>query len=96
MTNRKTVSATDTEVVVKKRRKVSKEELLAQLKAEQEGQPENAVAAEVAGSLKTDNGAAEPPAEQAQPENDAAAEQAAQEAAEREAKRRARAVAHAC
>ena len=42
MTNRKTVSATDTEVVVKKRRnKVSKEELLAQLKAEQEGQPEN-------------------------------------------------------
>ena len=93
MTSRKTVSATDTEVVVKKRRKVSKEELLAQLKAEQEGQPENAVAAEpaaeVAGSLKTDNGAAEPPAEQAQPENDAAAEQAAQEAAEREAKRRA-------
>ena len=94
MTNRKTVSATDTEVVVKKRRnKVSKEELLAQLKAEQEGQPENAVAAEpaaeVAGSLKTDNGAAEQLAVQAQPENDAAAEQAAQEAAEREAKRRA-------
>ena len=90
MTSRKTVSATDTEVVVKKRRnKVSKEELLAQLKAEQEGQPENP-AAESLGSLKADSGAAEPPAEQAQPENDAAAEQAAaQEAAEREAKRRA-------
>ena len=42
MTNRKTVSTTDTEVVVKKRRnKVSKEELLAQLKADQEGQPES-------------------------------------------------------
>ena len=56
MTNRKTVSTTDTEVVVKKRRnKVSKEELLAQLKAEQEGQPENPVAepaAERLGSLK--------------------------------------------
>ena len=95
MTNRKTVSTTDTEVVVKKRRnKVSKEELLAQLKAEQEGQPENAVvaepaAAEVTGSLKTDSSAAEQLAVQAQPENDAAAEQAAQEAAEREAKRRA-------
>ena len=94
MTSRKTVSATDTEVVVKKRRnKVSKEELLAQLKAEQEGQPENPAAepaAERLGSLKADSGAAEPPAEQAQPENDAAAEQAAaQEAAEREAKRRA-------
>ena len=90
MTSRKTVSATDTEVLVKKRRnKVSKEELLAQLKAEQEGQPENP-AAESLGSLKADSGAAEPPAEQAQPENDAAAEQAAaQEAAEREAKRRA-------
>ena len=90
MTSRKTVSATDTEVVVKKRRnKVSKEELLAQLKAEPEGQPENP-AAESLGSLKADSGAAEPPAEQAQPENDAAAEQAAaQEAAEREAKRRA-------
>ena len=90
MTNRKTVSTTDTEVVVKKRRnKVSKEELLAQLKAEQEGQPENP-AVESLGSLKADSGAAEPPAEQAQPENDAAAEQAAaQEAAEREAKRRA-------
>ncbi|WP_325197374.1 translation initiation factor IF-2 [Kingella oralis] len=93
MTNRKTVSATDTEVVVKKRRnKVSKEELLAQLKAEQEGQPENPVAepaAERLGSLKADSGAAEQLAVQAQPENDAAAEQAAQEAAEREAKRRA-------
>ena len=100
MTNRKTVSTTDTEVVVKKRRRqVSKEELLAQLKAEQEGQPENAVAAEdaaeVSGSLKTDNGADVPSAEQGQPENaageqNAAAEQAAaQEAAEREAKRRA-------
>ena len=93
MTNRKTVSTTDTEVVVKKRRnKVSKEELLAQLKAEQEGQPENPVAepaAERLGSLKADSGAAEQLAEQAQPENDAAAEQAAQEAAEREAKRRA-------
>ena len=99
MTNRKPVSATDTEVVVKKRRRaVSKEELLAQLKAEQEGQPENAVAAEdaaeVSGSLKTDNGADVPSAEQGQPENaageqNAAAEQAAaQEAAEREAKRR--------
>ena len=93
MTNRKTVSTTDTEVVVKKRRnKVSKEELLAQLKAEQEGQPENPVAepaAERLGSLKADSGAAEQLAVQAQPENDAAAEQAAQEAAEREAKRRA-------
>ena len=93
MTNRKTVSATDTEVVVKKRRnKVSKEELLAQLKAEQEGQPENPVAepaAERLGSLKADSAAAEQLAVQAQPENDAAAEQAAQEAAEREAKRRA-------
>ena len=93
MTNRKTVSATDTEVVVKKRRnKVSKEELLAQLKAEQEGQPESPVAepaAERLGSLKADSGAAEQLAVQAQPENDAAAEQAAQEAAEREAKRRA-------
>ena len=95
MTNRKPVSATDTEVVVKKRRRaVSKEELLAQLKAEQEGQPENAVAAEdaaeVSGSLKTDNGADVPSAEQGQPEN-ASAEQAAaeQEAAEREEKRRA-------
>ena len=93
MTNRKTVSTTDTEVVVKKRRnKVSKEELLAQLKAEQEGQPESPVAepaAERLGSLKADSGAAEQLAVQAQPENDAAAEQAAQEAAEREAKRRA-------
>ena len=93
MTNRKTVSTTDTEVVVKKRRnKVSKEELLAQLKAEQEGQPENPVAepaAERLGSLKADSGAAEQLAVQAQPENDAAAEQAAQEAAEREAKLRA-------
>ena len=66
--------------------------MLAQLKAEQEGQPENPVAepaAERLGSLKADSGAAEQLAVQAQPENDAAAEQAAQEAAEREAKRRA-------
>ena len=81
MTSRKTVSTTDTEVVVKKRRsKVSKEELLAQLKAEQEGQPENAAnaenaAAEVSGSLNN--------------ENDAVAQAAEQEAAEREEKRRA-------
>ena len=92
MTSRKTVSATDTEVVVKKRRsKVSKEELLAQLKAEQEGQPENAAnaenaAAEVSGSLNNENDAVAQAAEQGQPENAAAAEQ---EAAEREEKRRA-------
>ena len=60
MTSRKTVSATDTEVVVKKRRRaVSKEELLAQLKAEQEGQPENAASAEntaeVTGSLNSES-----------------------------------------
>ena len=91
MTSRKTVSATDTEVVVKKRRRaVSKEELLAQLKAEQEGQPENAAnaenaAAEVSGSLNSENDAVAQAAEQGQPEN-AAAEQ---EAAEREEKRRA-------
>ena len=92
MTSRKTVSATDTEVVVKKRRRaVSKEELLAQLKAEQEGQPENAASAEntaveVSGSLKSENDAVAQAAEQTQPENAAAAEQ---EAAEREEKRRA-------
>nr|WP_314228947.1 translation initiation factor IF-2 [uncultured Kingella sp.] len=92
MTSRKTVSATDTEVVVKKRRRaVSKEELLAQLKAEQEGQPENAAnaenaAAEVSGSLNSENDAVAQAAEQGQPENAAAAEQ---EAAEREEKRRA-------
>ena len=91
MTSRKTVSATDTEVVVKKRRsKVSKEELLAQLKAEQEEQPENAAnaenaAAEVSGSLNSENDAVAQAAEQGQPEN-ATAEQ---EAAEREEKRRA-------
>ena len=92
MTSRKTVSTTDTEVVVKKRRRaVSKEELLAQLKAEQEGQPENAAnaenaAAEVSGSLNSENDAVAQAAEQGQPENAAAAEQ---EAAEREEKRRA-------
>ena len=92
MTSRKTVSTTDTEVVVKKRRRaVSKEELLAQLKAEQEGQPENAAsaentAAEVSGSLNSKNDAVAQAAEQTQPENAAAAEQ---EAAEREEKRRA-------
>ncbi|MBK0397185.1 translation initiation factor IF-2 [Kingella bonacorsii] len=92
MTNRKTVSTTDTEVVVKKRRnKVSKEELLAQLKAEQEGQPENAAsaentAAEVSGSLNSESNAVAQAAEQTQPENAAAAEQ---ETTEREAKRRA-------
>ena len=92
MTNRKTVSTTDTEVVVKKRRRaVSKEELLAQLKAEQEGQPENAAsaentAAEVSGSLNSESNAVAQAAEQTQPENAAAAEQ---ETTEREAKRRA-------
>ena len=91
MTNRKPVSTTDTEVVVKKRRRaVSKEELLAQLKAEQEEQPENAAnaenaAAEVSGSLNSENDAVAQAAEQGQPENVAAE----QEAAEREEKRRA-------
>ncbi len=91
MTSRKTVSATDTEVVVKKRRRaVSKEELLAQLKAEQEGQPENAASAEntaeVSGSLNSESDAVAQAAEQTQPENAAAAEQ---ETTEREEKRRA-------
>ena len=96
MTNRKPVSTTDTEVVVKKRRRaVSKEELLAQLKAEQEGQPENAAAAtkpaaEAVGSLKTDEpAAAQQSATQGQPENAADKPETAEPTAEREEKRRA-------
>lgn len=93
MTSRKTVSTTDTEVVVKKRRRaVSKEELLAQLKAEQEGQPENAAnaenaAAEVSGSLNSENDAVAQAAEQGQPENAAAEREEKRRVAQAEAER---------